>query len=155
MDNGATNLRSGPWLVNKQAGLPVPIVLIVAGLYAIWIFGCETVWPRWLTEVRGTVVASDDEYSPIAPARYGTRYTLRADDGREIHYTAGATDASLARSFPIGTRIDKEKWQLGYQVNGRWVPFPVVPYLLTLGAALIALLVGAYRWPAWRRSLRL
>ncbi|MGH6818057.1 MAG: hypothetical protein ACREC1_04720 [Methylovirgula sp.] len=136
----------------KPAGLPTPIVLILAGLWIFWGFGYQTVLARYLIHVNGVVVSSFDVPSKGAP-RYGTDYVIRSPDGHEVRYTAGATDASLERSLPVGTRIRKVRWELGYEVDGRWVVFPVAFYSIILAAAFIALGYGIYRWPAWRRSL--
>ena len=128
------------------------MALILAGVWVLWVFGYQTVLARYLIEVNGVIVSSADAPSKGAP-RYGTYYVIRSADGRESHYTAGATDASLARSLPVGTVLRKARWQLGYEVNDHWVAFPVRFYAAMLGAAVAAIAYGAYRWPAWRRSI--
>src|SRR5258706_3593359 len=109
-------------------------------LFIIWGFGYETVWQRLVTEVDGVVVATRDSPSPGAP-RYATHYVIRASNGKAHAYTAGATDADLERSLPVGTRISKRRWELGYTQDGRWIRFPIAFYVI--------ILVGAACMLAW------
>jgi hypothetical protein len=137
--------------VNKQSGVPLPILLILSGLWVLWAFGWQTVFSRLWLELDGTVVASVDVPAKGAP-RYGTYYTVRSADGHDTQYVAGATDASLDRSLPVGTKLRKRRWELGYSIDGRWASFPTYFYLPLLCAAVVALTAGILKWPAWRRS---
>lgn len=138
--------------MGKQLGLPLPVALIVAGLWVLWGFGYQTVLNRLLIAENGVITASVDAPYKGAP-RYASYYTIRSEDGHELSYTAGATDASLERSLPVGTRLRKNRWELGYEINGRQVSFPTGFYGSILVAALVAVVVGIFRLPAWCRSL--
>jgi hypothetical protein len=119
----------------------------------LWGFGGQTVWSRLMIDVHGVVVSSIDDPSTGAP-RYATVYRIRADDGRNIQYVAGATDASLERSLPVGSRLDKSRWQLDYDVDGRRFSFPVGFYAAVIVASFGAIAFGATGLPAALRSIR-
>jgi hypothetical protein len=62
---------------------------------------------------------------------------LRGPGGRESVYTAGPTDASLPRSMPVDTYLEKQRWHLDYEKNGQLVDdFGVFFYGMMLGIAL-------------------
>ena len=120
-------------------------MLFVFGLWILWGFGYESLWARLVTNVEGIVISARDIPSPLAPARHGTEYVLRAADGRSVTYIAGATDASLARNMPIGTTIKKQRWHLSYERDGQKVEdFSIAFYAVTLSAA-VGVLVWAVR----------
>jgi len=131
---------------------PPPNSAIVSFLVVLWIFlvfGYETVWRRFVTEVDGVVISSRDVPSTGAP-RYGTEYVIRDENGRDHSYIAGATDASLARSLPVGTSIKKEWGRLDYTVNGRTLRFPIYFYSAILGVAAFCFLWGLVQWRSSR-----
>src|ERR1700722_7271020 len=101
----------------KRNYKPKPWVLILFGLFFLWGFGWETIGHRLLSNVNGIIVASRAVPSTGAP-RYETQYTIRDTHGDEQVFWAGATDASLPRSMPVGTRIQKQRWHLDYERNG-------------------------------------
>jgi hypothetical protein len=101
---------------------PRPWALILFGLFILWGFGWETIGPRLQTNVDGVIVASQDVPSTGSP-RYATEYTVRDPHGDEQVFWAGATDASLPRSMPVGTRIRKRRWHLDYERDGNRVEF--------------------------------
>jgi hypothetical protein len=144
MDTLVRSLQSPMQMVSRKPQ-PKPIVLFVFGLWIIWGFGYQSLWKRLVTNVEGTVVSVRDIPSPLAPARHGTEYAIRTADGNNISYTAGATDASLPRSMPIGTTIEKKRWHFSYERNGHKVEhFNVVFYVVTLSAA-VGVLIWAVR----------
>jgi hypothetical protein len=113
---------------------------VIPALFALWIlwgFGFQTLWARYTTELEGVVVSSRDTPSKGAP-RYATEYVVRDANGHETHYVAGATDASLDRSVPVGSRIEKRWGQLGYELNGQWRSFPIAFYSAIMGVAFFA-----------------
>jgi hypothetical protein len=121
-------------------------VLFVAALYALWGFGYETVWDRFTTSVDGTVILANDKPTTGAP-RYATFYTLKDSNGKLTEYIAGATDASLPRSMPIGTSLHKARWELGYERNGTWVnAYSFTFYFVLLSIAVGYLLYAALMW---------
>jgi hypothetical protein len=122
-----------------------PIFLVLLALWALWAFGYRTVWQRYNTQVEGVVVSSVDTPATGVP-RYATAYVIRGDDGINRFYTAGPSDASLRRSIPVGTRIDKKYGELGYWIGGRWIAFPVMFYSPILFLALGVLLSAAVTW---------
>jgi hypothetical protein len=116
-----------------------PAIPLIFGLFILWGFGYETVGTRLKTQLEGVVVSSRDIPSTGAP-RYATEYTLRGPDGRESVYVAGATDASLPRSMPVGTSLKKQRWHLNYEKNGQRVDdFGVSFYGMMLGIAVACL----------------
>jgi hypothetical protein len=116
-----------------------PAIPLIFGLFILWGFGYETVGTRLKTQLEGVVVSSRDIPSTGAP-RYATEYTLRGPDGRESVYVAGATDASLPRSMPVGTSLKKQRWHLAYEKNGQRVDdFGVSFYGMMLGIAVACL----------------
>ena len=113
-----------------------PVPFLILAVWIIWIFGFQTVGARLTTELDGLVVSSQDVPAGRGP-RYSTEYTLRGPDGGQRIYVAGATDASLPRSLPVGTYLRKKKWRLSYTENGEIVnDFPISFYVLTLGIAI-------------------
>jgi hypothetical protein len=132
----------------KPRGTPNPFVFLGFSLFLLYGFGYETFYQRLIAQVEGVVVSSRDIHSPNNP-RYVTQYTFRNSDGNETTYVAGASDASLPQSMPVGTRITKRKWHVEYERDGEQVSdFPVALYGLTLGVA-VALLVWSIR--LWRQ----
>jgi hypothetical protein len=126
---------------------PKPWVLIFFGLFILWGFGWETIGRRLQTDVDGVIVGSQDVPSTGAP-RYATRYTVRGPDGNEQVFWAGATDASLPRSMPVGTRIRKRRWHLDYEQNGRHVDFIPEKYFydLVLACGVGMTVWGVFLW---------
>jgi hypothetical protein len=108
----------------------------------LWGFGIQTLWTRYAMAVEGTVVSSRDVPSKGAP-RYATEYVVRGADGHDYQYVAGATDASLDRSLPVGSQIQKKRGQLGYEVNGQWRSFPIYFYSAIFGVAFFAIFWAA------------
>jgi hypothetical protein len=121
------------------------IVLFIAAIWILWAFGYKTVWQRFTISVDGVIVSSRDFPEKGAP-RYRTEYVIRDAGGRDLRYIAGATDGSLERSLPVGTRIRKEWGELDYEVNGRRIGFPTYFYSAIFGVALFCLLSGAWQW---------
>jgi hypothetical protein len=124
------------------------VILMLGAGWIVWGFGYQTVWHRFNIQLEGTVTSSQDVPATGAP-RYATYYVIHGSDGQDRTYVAGPTDGSLGRSIPVGARIRKEWGQLGYEVNGRWIAFPVAFYSATLGLAAF-LAVAAIS--AWRRQ---
>jgi hypothetical protein len=119
--------------VNPQAAF-----FLIPAFWIMWGFGYETVWARFSTEVDGTIISSRDVPSTGAP-RYTTEYVVRSAEGHDFRYRAGATDASLERSIPVGSHITKKWGQLGYQLNGQWESFPIGFYAAMFVVAFAAL----------------
>ncbi len=119
--------------------------------WLVWAFGFQTVWARYITEVSGTVIEARDVPSSTTP-RYATEYVVRGSDGRDRSYVAGATDASLDRSLPVGTRINKVRGQLDYERDGVIIKFPSGFYaLVSVGVLALVLWVGSRALAHWPR----
>jgi hypothetical protein len=117
---------------------PIILISILAALWIFWGFGYETVWARLTTEVNG-VIAAKQEVS--TSGRRGAVYILRGSNGDNHQYVAGATDASLSRDMPVGTTIEKRKWEFSYLRNGvRVNDFPIYAYSAMFGIAFVCLL---------------
>jgi len=126
-----------------------PIVLAVWSVWMIWAFGYYTLGGRLWTQLTGVVTESRDVPATRGP-RYITEYTIRELDGKEITYTAGPTDRSLPRSMPVGTSLVKDRWQLGYVRDGRWVnDFGIAFYFIVLSIGFTCL---AWSFFLWRRQ---
>lgn len=128
----------------KQLIDPKWVLMLCAGFWILWGFGYQTAWPFFQSSVEGTIISSSDTPSRGAP-RYGTKYVIRSDDGHEQSYTAGATDASLQRSLPVGTRLLKHRWSFSYEVNDRRVWFPIGVYGVLLIGAVVAFCIGVFK----------
>jgi len=136
----------------KTPATPNPIVLLMLGLWVVWGFGLETVGRRLALELNGVVVSSRDHPSKGAP-RYSTEYILRGDDGRDYSYVAGATDAALPRSLPVGTCLTKRKWHFDYERDGQTInDFPIAFYAVVSGIGLACLIWSFFIWRDQRRS---
>jgi len=130
----------------KPRGVRNPFALLGFFLFMLYAFGYETLYQRLITQVEGVVQSSRDLHSPSNP-RYATEYIVRAPNGREVKYVAGASDASLPRSMPVGTTITKRRWHLDYDRDGEHVSgFPTAAYALTLCAALAGLVWSIRLW---------
>jgi hypothetical protein len=121
------------------------IVLFISALWILWAFGYQVVWKRFTAVVDGVVISSRDVPSTGAP-RYSTEYVVRDAGGNNHLYIAGATDASLKRSLPVGTEIRKEWGRLDYEVDGKQIHFSTYFYSAMCGIALFSLLWGAVLW---------
>lgn len=133
--------------VVRQARIkPHPAILLVWALWVLWI-AASTTWYRLELRLDGEVTASRD-IPPTRGPRYATGYTLRAKDGQEQDYVAGATSDSLPRSMPVGTYLRKQRWQLSYERNGQKVD----DYGLWFPGVLICIAISALVWSAkiWR-----
>jgi hypothetical protein len=129
-----------------------PLVPLLAALWIGWGFGLNTVGKRLYTELDGVVISSID-VPATRDARYRTDYVLRGSDGREYSYVAGATDASLPRSLPVGTHLTKRKWRLDYVQNGQTIDdFPITMYAIVFGIGLLCLRWSFSLWRDLRRS---
>jgi hypothetical protein len=143
-DGAASKDQAGAAQSWKEMKSPNPqaVILSLFAVFILWAFGLQTVWSRFATEVDGTIISSRDIPDKGAP-RYATEYKIRGADGREFQYVAGATDASLERSIPVGSRIVKKWGQLGYELNGKWTSFPLYAYSAIFGFAFFALFWAA------------
>jgi len=140
----AMKAKSGPW----------PAILLLFAAFLIWGFGLDTLGRRLLTVVDGVIVSSRDVPATGRP-RYATEYVIRGSDGQERSYTAGATDASLPRSMPVGTQLRKAKWQLSYVRNGETInDFPLAFYSGIFGIALALIVWALLQWRAMHGSRR-
>src|SRR5258708_37534819 len=121
---------------------PHPGLLFFVGLFILWGFGYETVWDRLTTQLNGVVVSRDDIPKSYFSHGTSTRYVLRSSDGRVHEYITGATDASLPNDLPVGTRLEKRKWELSFLENGnRTSDFPLYFY-----SAMFAIAGGLLFW---------
>jgi hypothetical protein len=131
---------------------PTPIVLLLFGFWIVWGFGFQTVGARLEAHMDGVVISSRDIPVTRGP-RYATEYTLRGPDGQNQKYIAGATDASLPRSMPVGTYLKKRRWHLSYERNNQHVDdFPLFFYQLVLGIALGCLVWSGILWHGQRHT---
>ena len=117
-----------------------PVMLVTFGGVFLWI-ALGTVGSRIRIQLDGVVISSRD-VPPSRPPRYATEYVLRGPDGRNTNYIAGASDADLPRSMPVGTYIRKQRWQLFYERNGRRVDDFSIPFY----ASILGIAFGFFVW---------
>lgn len=120
-----------------------PVMLIAVAIMIFWSFGVESVGRRLVIELDGVVIAR--QQIPRTWSKHGTgmTYVVRGADGVDRPYVAGGTDASLPRDIPIGTYLQKRKWELSYFRNGSRIDdFPRLFYS-GLGGIALACLLGA------------
>ncbi len=90
----------------------------------IWFFLYNTL-NRALIELNGTIIESErTRYHPDDPysLKYFCTYIIKTSDGEEtIQYVAHGNDITLARDLPVGTKIEKRKWEITYKINGEIV----------------------------------
>jgi hypothetical protein len=94
-----------------------PVLLAVWSLWGLWV-SLSPLWFRLNTELDGQVISAQD-IPPTRGPRYATRYILREPDGRDVEYFAGPTSDSLPRSMPVGTFLNKPKWTVYYDMDGK------------------------------------
>ena len=124
----------------RQAG---PGVLLVLALVTLPTCGYNGVWQRYQLDLQGTVTARQDFPRTKRSRGPTTQYTLQANDGTILEYTATPGDASLPRTIPVGVHVTKRKGELFYFLNDRRVDdFPIDAYLIWLGFGA-ASLIGA------------
>jgi hypothetical protein len=114
-------------------------------LFAVvaWLFAGSEIYLRAAIELNGTVVSSETSCMQPANNRCATQYIVEAPDRSRHTYIAGPTDKALPRRLPVGTVINKDKWQLFYSINGREVnDFPVVFYSTILMLGLMCAVWG-------------
>ena len=132
-------------------------MVLFMSAWTIWGFGFETTWTYMSLSIDGVITSSRDVPATSAP-RYATEYLIRGPDGRGQRYVAGATDASLPRSLPAGTRLLKRPWTFSYERDGHVIhEFPIGAYTGILMAATLGLVWSVshlYRqWPKARAYL--
>jgi len=126
------------------------LALILLG----FIFAVETsseIYGRAIIDVAGQVAAVETKCQEPQHNRCVSTYFLSA--GHETTtYSAGPTDQSLLRYLPVGTTIEKHKWQFTYLVNGAEVnDFPIWFYCGIFGLGVGAFSWGLYlhmKWPS-------
>jgi hypothetical protein len=135
-----------------HAGMPRLRFSPGVGFFGAWLLfmALYTAAGRLLIEADGLVVARQTVYDP----RRATVYTMRTPSGRSFSLESGATDASLSRDLPVGSRVTKRKWDLAYTVDGRTVSdFSTTFYgiVFAIGASFvwlsIALIIQRRRQP--------
>lgn len=115
------------------AALLIPCLIVLFG------FG-QTVFGRYTLAVSGTIIQSHDVPGAQVP-RYATEYVLVNAAGVEHAYIAGANDASLPRSMPVGTVIKKEQGTFAYERDGVAVDdFALLFYIIGISLGVAGLL---------------
>jgi hypothetical protein len=121
-------------------------------LFAVvaWLFAGSEIYERAAIELNGTVVSSETSCMQPANNRCATQYIVEAPGQLRQTYIAGPTDKALPRRLPVGTVINKDKWQLSYSINGREVnDFPVVFYSTIL---MLGLMCAVWGYTILRRN---
>ena len=104
-------------------------------LFICFIWGGAMVWfslynilCRALIEIDGTVIetkkepypfTNDPKWEYLINTRYACIYTIAPRSGGDnIQYIAHQNDVALAQDLQVGSRIEKNKWEITYKVNG-------------------------------------
>jgi hypothetical protein len=117
--------------------------LAIAALLC-FLSGANEIAQRLLIEVDGIVISSQTS----AGNRPATTYAILTANGSQHQYVAGATDQSLPRRLPEGTRISKRKYDLSWEQNGQRInDFPLYFYL---GACGIGGMLAYWAFFQWR-----
>ncbi len=116
------------------------------GARAMWCFAAMmfllatwTVGGRLIIEAKGTIVESQEGHGP----RHSTLYKLKQVDGTYQTLLSGPTDASLPRDLPIGISIEKQRWRLGYSIDGNYrIGFPIGFYGSGILCSIVFFIIG-------------
>jgi len=125
------------------------IVSSVWGVLMIY-FSVSTIFSRALIEVNGTIIKTKKEpYFPdqLRETRYACIYTIESSSGDgTIQYIAHQNDITLAQDLPIGTRIEKKKWEITYKLNNEVIEdFPTEGYIHIGCLGILLVLISIIR----------
>lgn len=113
------------------------IGLIVAGM------ACSEIYERAALQVNALIVGREVVCQQPKNNRCVTNYSLKDTADNSLHtYSAGPTEQALSTELKIGSSINKQRWYLSYEVNGKEVDdFPTLFYvgLLLMGIVAIGL----------------
>ena len=121
----------------------------VLALFAVWALyvGASGLSTRLLTSVDGSVTSSRTTQG-VRPVTY---YTVQTSDGQQTNLVAGPTDGSLPREMPVGTVIQKKKFELSYVRNGQRVSdFPLAFHVLWFAVSVVSGCVAFVWWKSER-----
>ena len=119
-----------------------PLAAIAVGLWLCWSYGYQCLWTRLNTDVHGVVVASDPVDETTRDPRW--IYTIRTRGGGEVRYVARLSMGSLQLGLPVGSRVQKNRWQLDYAVDGRRVVFPTNFFVIVTFIGVLAVVGGTF-----------
>jgi hypothetical protein len=88
------------------------------GVFVI-IFAVREVYNRVSIDVHGKVIVSDTTCVQPSNNRCSTRYVIESATHDRSEYVAGPTESSLRRWLPVGTSLEKTKWELGYSIDSQ------------------------------------
>lgn len=136
------------WVTTTSIRLQA-IVIGLLGL-ALMLLGFGTLLRRLDVEVSGTIVQTVTTCDPANPAHCTSIYQIATAAGIVTHQTSMSSNM-LPAGLPVGATLAKERWRLGYLLNGQQVDdFPLLPPLLIggVGAALLCASVAIFIRPA-------
>ena len=116
------------------------------GAKAMWFFAAmvfigaiSTIGQRLNIEAKGTIVEREMGSGP----RHSTLYKIKQADGSLQTLLSGPTDASLPRDLPSGVYVEKQRWHLGYSIDGKYrVGFPIEFYGSGMVCAIVFFAIG-------------
>jgi hypothetical protein len=123
----------------------------VLAVFAVWTLyvGAAGLMTRLLMSVDGTIISSTTTQG-VRPVTY---YTIQSTDGQQQSLVAGPTDESLPRGMPVGTIIQKNKFELSYARNGQRVQdFPLGSHVLWLAVSAVSSSLAFVWWKSERKS---
>jgi hypothetical protein len=104
--------------------------------------GISEIYGRLAIELDGRVLSATTECVEPQHSRCASAYVVNLASGGKQTYVAGPTDKSLKRYRPVGTVIQKRKWELAYRIDGKEIKD--FPYGFYFG--LLSLSVGSLIW---------
>ena len=81
---------------------------------------------RLLIDIQGRILNSRELPKPgnNPNIMVYTEYSIQDGNGPVVSYLTDGSDQYLPRDLPAGSVIKKEKWHLGFQLNGQLVEYP-------------------------------
>ena len=77
------------------------------------------------------------------PGHYAWKYVIQGQGDSHWEHVAYNNYSGLPSELKVGTRIKKQKGELGYTLDGIWIPFPVQEFIkMLLWVAILPII-----WP--------
>lgn len=116
------------------------IALLIFGAILVTM-SCSEINERALIEIDGKIVNKEVVCQQPNNNRCVANHLIDSVSGEsQSTYSAGPTDQSLSHDLPVGARLKKKKWQLGYEVDGKAVDdFPITFYAGSLMIGLLSI----------------
>jgi hypothetical protein len=128
---------------------PHPLLFVWFGLL---VFGLNvhSLWTRLSIELGGKIVSSVEIPGPHGGA---TRYIIEDNQGQRKNYTAVEVDGELPEHLPVGTVIEKHKWQTSFKENGTTVDsYWVYTFSTLIVVGFCIIMWGVRLWRSFKEA---